>query len=205
LQNTTTAQAVPIGVFRPPDPDERADLYHETFPHFPAMWSDGRWLMGVWMLGQNYRGSGYHGAYPPKYLKRILSMFPDADPRRTLHLFSGSLPRGPYTRVDLRADVDSDVRANAEALPFPAGAFELILADPPYSGEDAERYGTPMVDRRRVFAECTRVLMPGGNLIWLDMVHPMYRKSDLRLWGTIAVVRSTNHRVRMVTMFERVS
>jgi ubiquinone/menaquinone biosynthesis C-methylase UbiE len=122
-----------------------------------------------------------------------------------LHLFSGSLPRGPYTRLDLRPDVDCDIRGDASALPFDAGAFELIFADPPYSNEDAERYGTSMVDRRRVFAECTRVLVPGGNLVWLDTMHPMYRKNDLRLWGQIGIVRSTNHRYRIATMFERVA
>ena len=48
-----------------------------------------------------------------------------------------------------------------------------------------------MVDRRRVFAECVSVLKPGGHLVWLDMVHPIYRKADLRLWGEIGITRST--------------
>jgi 16S rRNA G966 N2-methylase RsmD len=41
-----------------------------------------------------------------------------------------------------------DVRGDAESLPLTAGAFDLVLADPPYSQEDANTYGTPMVDRR---------------------------------------------------------
>jgi SAM-dependent methyltransferase len=124
-----------------------------------------------------------------------------------LHLFSGSLSRGAYVRLDLRANAGAgvlpDVQADATALPFRAGTFDLILADPPYSGEDANRYGTAMVDRRRVFAQCVHILRPGGHLVWLDMVHPMYRKAALRLWGEIGITRSTNHRYRIATLFER--
>jgi hypothetical protein len=47
------------------------------------------------------------------------------------------------------------------------------------------------------------VLPLGGYLVWLDMVHPMYRKTDLKLWGQIGIVRSTNHRYRLVTMWTR--
>ena len=196
---------LPFSFDRSLTPPERAGLYNKAFPNYPAVWADKGWLMGMWNMGNDYRGSGYHGAYPPSYLKRINAMFPDA--RRVLHLFSGSLPPGSYTRVDRRVDaclgVVPDVRADAQALPFICGAFDLILADPPYSGEDADRYGSPMVDRKRVFDECVRVLVPEGNLVWLDMIHPMYRKSDLSHWGEIGIVRSTNHRYRVVTMFRR--
>jgi hypothetical protein len=195
----------PVQVDRPLTPADRARLYNDAFARFPAVWSDKGWLMGQWNMGNNYQGSGYHGAYPPSYLKRVLAMFPEAT--AVLHLFSGSLPPGPYTRVDLRNDVQQgvvpDVQADAHALPFAPGAFDLILADPPYSGEDADHYGTPMVDRKRVFDQCVRVLPLGGYLVWLDMVHPMYRKTDLKLWGQIGIVRSTNHRYRLVTMWTR--
>ena len=201
----TAMEPLPLDFDRPLTPADRARLYDNAFPHYPAVWSDKDWLLGQWNMGNNYKGSGYHGAYPPSYLKRVLAMFPDVT--RMLHLFSGSLPPGRYTRVDRRADVQQgvvpDVRADAHALPFLSGAFGLILADPPYSGEDADRYGSPMVDRKRVFDECVRVLMPTGHLVWLDMIHPMYRKADLKLWGQIGIVRSTNHRYRLVTMFRR--
>ena len=45
----------------------------------------------------------------------------------------------------------------------------------------------------------------GGHLVWLDQVLPMYRKSELHLWGQVGVVRSTNHRFRIVSRFERVN
>lgn len=186
-------------------PAERAKRYSQVFPGYPAVWSDKEWLLGQWNMGNDYKGSGYYGSYPPGYLKRIAVLFPN--PGRVLHLFSGSPLPGRYVRVDRRVDVTlavtPDVQADATALPFRQATFDLILADPPYSGEDAVRYGTCMVNRRRVFTECVSVLAPGGHLVWLDMVHPMYRNADLRLWGEIGVTRSTNHRYRIVTLFER--
>jgi len=57
----------------------------------------------MWMLGNNYSNhSAYYGAYAPQYLRRVLSMFPDA--KKTLHLFSGSLPPGNHVRFDCNLD-----------------------------------------------------------------------------------------------------
>ena len=46
-------------------------------------------------------------------------------------------------------------------------------------------------------------MKPGGNLVWLDQAWPMFRKDELRIWGVICVIRSTNHRVRAVFIFEK--
>jgi hypothetical protein len=86
---------------------------------------------------------------------------------------------------------------------FDAGSVDLILADPPYTTEDANHYGTAMVNRQTVFAECTHVLRAGGHLVWLDMVLPMFSSDTLRTWGYIGIVRSTMHRFRIATMWER--
>jgi hypothetical protein len=145
-----------------------------------------------------------------------MSMFPDAE--RVLHLFSGSLTKaqlddlhGPdvvHRRFDINPEMEPDIVGNAEELsqsfPDTRGAFDLILADPPYSQEDAMRYGTIMVKRNKVFAEAAKVLAPGGHMIWLDQVLPMFRKIEMHLWGVIGVVRSTNHRFRVASIFERV-
>jgi hypothetical protein len=190
--------------------DQRRALYEGAygakFPgSVPYVAADGR-LYGIWILGNNYRSkSGYHGSYPPNYLDRVTSMFTDAE--RVLHLFSGSLPPDPnYTRVDMREDIDTDVRGNAEDLStlFPAGTtFDCIYADPPYTEEDATKYGVPMVNRNKVVREVYKVLEPGGFLVWMDMVLPMYRKDELEIAGVIGLVRSTNHRFRNVVLFRK--
>ena len=178
---------------------ERAKLYTEAFPKYPPLRADARWIDGLWFMGNNYKGSGYYGAYPPQYLRRVMSMFPDAE--RILHLFSGSLPAGDYIRFD---DKQGDVQGNAEKLSEYFGQqFDLILADPPYSAEDCDHYGTPMVNRNKVLRECAKVLEPDGCVIWLDQVLPMFKKTELHLCGAVGIVRSTNHRFRVVTIFKR--
>ena len=182
---------------------DRAKLYNDAFPNYPNVWFDKGWLLGVWNIGNNYKGSGFHGSYPPSYLKRITSMFPDMED--VLHLFSGSLPVGDYTRIDLNADLKPDVVGNAEELStlFDADSFDIIYADPPYTESDALKYGNPMVNRNKVVKECHKVLKPGGFLCWMDMVLPMYRKIEFQRVGEISISRSTNHRIRGVYIFRK--
>ncbi len=84
------------------------------------------------------------------------------------------------------------------------GRFDLILADPPYTAADAAVYDCPPPNRGKIMRALRRVATRGGNLVWLDQVWPMHRKIDWKTWGTIGLVRSTNHRVRLVSMFEAV-
>ena len=83
--------------------------------------------------------------------------------------------------------------------------FDLILADPPYERQH-ERYGTQPVNRGKVIRACSKIIKPGGHLCWLDTMQPMWAKKDgWRLAGTIGLNQSTNHRVRMVTILEKVT
>lgn len=183
---------------------DRVAAYRAAFPQYPDSWPVGsrRWLSATWMLGNDYRGSGFYGAYPPGYLKRMAPLFAGAP--RILHLFSGSLPPGPYTRVDALRPAEFNIDAEHQLLTtFGPAAFDLIYADPPYSPQDAERYGTKMISRRKVMAQCHSVLAPGGDLAWMDIILPMYRSDNWIHWGNITIIRSTNHRVRLVSLFKR--
>ncbi len=183
---------------------ERAQFYTKAFPTYPPLFADGRWLSGVWLLGNNYKGNGFYGAYPPGYLKRVNALFPDAE--KALHLFSGSLPQGNYVRFDCNVLLTPDVVGEAEKLSqhFARESFDFILADPPYSAEDAKRYGTVMINRSKILRECWSVLRNDGYLGWLDTMLPMFRKTEWHLCGLICVVRSTNHRVRLLSLFKKV-
>ncbi len=136
-------------------------------------------------------------------------MFPDS--KEILHLFSGSLskkdvehPTANVARMDINPKLKPGIVGNAEfGIPV-AYDFDLIVADPPYSVEDCKHYGVPLCNKRKVLAGCHKVLKKGGTLAWMDQALPMYRKIDWHFYGIITIIRSTNHRVRCVFLFEKI-
>ncbi len=190
---------------------DRVGFYNSTFSKYPCMTYDKGWMMGVWSCGNNYKGSNYYGSYPNGFLKKIRVMFPEFELEDTLHLFSGSLGMQdavafPGVCFDINPKVYPHVVGDATNLSsyFEPEKFSLILADPPYSAEDAKKYGTSMPNRFKVVKEAYKVLKPGGFLIWMDERLPMYRKAELKRVGEILISRSTNHRVRAVFIFQKV-
>lgn len=181
---------------------ERIDLYSQAFPKFEPLYlsKTGR-IEGLWIMGNNYQTSGYYGAYPHGYLPRINAMFPDR--KKIAHVCSGSLPAGDYTRIDCNSALSPEICCRAEELTqhIPENSFDLVLIDPPYSKEDAEHYGTVMLNRRKVLEEIHKVLIPGGWVVWLDQVLPMFAKDKWDWSMAIGMVKSTNHRVRGIFGF----
>lgn len=174
--------------------------------------ADGRdVLRGEWMFGQDYRNrSAFYGSYPGNYLDRLQALFPEHAllpeqlPRGTmvLHAFSGSIAPGPYDRCDVvqESEFKCDVRELPTRVSLP---YDFIGADTPYGKKDAKIYASPPPDRRAATRALATVLRLGGHLAWLDTTWPMHRKALLVTVGRIYVVRSTNHRVRLLTLFER--
>ncbi len=173
------------------------------FPRSLFVAEDGR-VVGTWIMGNDYRvKSSYYGGYPAGYLRRIKSLFPDK--RRVLHLFSGKvdLAELPGDTVDVNPDLTPTYVDDAQRLErVPLSNYDLVLADPPYSVEDADRYQTTMVKRNTVLS-ALRGLSPGAHVVWLDQVLPMYRKDSFDVEAVIGMVKSTNHRFRVVTIFRR--
>lgn len=181
--------------------EQRAEAYATAFPKYPRVVADKGWLIGTWLFGQPRvrTDQTIYGGYPGNFLRRTLSMFEDAE--RTLHLFSGNVPESLGFRVDLDPARRPSVVADARRLPFVIGSFDLVVADPPYSSEDAKNYGFPMVSRRHVMHEIRGVVKAGGHLCWLDATRPMYRSTEWEQVGAIAVIVSTNTRIRMLSVF----
>lgn len=165
---------------------------------------DGR-VYGTWIMGNDYRvRSGYYGGYPATYLKRVKALFPDR--KHALHLFSGKVDTDifPGDTVDINAANKPTYVDDAQTLTkVPLGIYGIVLADPPYSVEDAEHYQTSMVKRNVVMRALGAGLSPGAYVVWLDQVLPMYRKDEFSLEAAIGVSKSTNHRARMVWIFRK--
>ncbi len=174
------------------------------FPRSLFIAADGR-VVGTWIMGNDYRvKSGYYGGYPAGYLRRVAALFPDR--RKVLHVFSGKVDLGamPGDTVDCNPAVAPTFVADAHDLsPVPLADYDLILADPPYSVEDAERYQTTMVKRNVVLRSLAAGMAAGARVVWLDQVLPMYRRDEWVIEAVVGIVKSTNHRFRVMTIFQR--
>jgi len=183
---------------------DRIDNYilETKYPRSLFIGDDNR-IYGTWIMGNNYKvNSGYYGGYPAGYLKRIKALFPDK--KSILHLFSGKVDTTILDgkTVDINKDNDADYVDDAQSLEnVPVEDFDLILADPPYSVEDCEHYQTSMIKRNKVMKALGKKAIKGTHVVWLDQVLPMYRKDEWSIESVIGMVKSTNHRFRVVTIF----
>lgn len=96
-----------------------------------------------------------------KLAKELLGKEPEI-----LQLFCGMGKFG--FRVDIKPEVKPDLIADAHTFASQMGdrMFDVVLADPPYSTEEArDLYGTPKLNYKKWTAEADKVLRPGGLLI----------------------------------------
>lgn len=123
----------------------------------------------VWTVGPNK--SGYPGAFPDGLLTRVRRRWWG---RKRLWLFSGSFKDAEGVTVDIKPELAPSVVANCEALPFPDASYDFVMADPPYSEEEAATlYSLPYFNITRVLNEAERVLAPGGRLLFLHRLVPL--------------------------------
>jgi hypothetical protein len=196
-----------------------------------AEWPDsdlhacGRWLHGLWIIGNDYhRAVGYYGEFPPRFLQRLLAVFPDIRDDATksiLHVFSGSVStanhsRAHVTRIEANENLKAEIHGDAERLAghlaiyeagkyaIPVSPFDLVIADPPYSKADAERYGFPYPNKKQVIEQIAKVTHKGAFLCWLDLMTPIFKKSQWHMMGLIHLWTGTNRKPRTLTIWRRV-
>ena len=103
------------------------------------------------------------------------------DKRRERHLAADcSMKNGEREIV-----INPDVQADFTDLPFPDDTFAHVVFDPPHIQRNGDtswllkKYGVLRGEWREMlrqgFAECFRVLRPGGTLVfkWADTDHPL--------------------------------
>ena len=184
------------------------ELYNESIyaKKYPDSKFYGKRLQATWFLGNNYQNaSSYYGAYPPMYWKRIQTFIRPND--KVLHLFSGSLPKGDYLRVDMDSTLEPDIVCKSEEVDthIDHNSIDIVFADPPYSKADSDiGYKGNYPNKKKTLTAVSKILKPNGLLVWLDTCLPMFRKIELELIGVITIIISTNHRVRLVSIFRKV-
>lgn len=160
----------------------------------------------TWFLGNNYQNATtYYGAYPPMYWKRIQTFINEND--KVLHLFSGSLEKGNYIRIDMNPNMNPDIVCKSEDLHnhIEANSIDIIFADPPYTKADSNiGYKGNFPNKKQTLHSCYKILKPGGLVVWLDTCLPMFKKTEFEIAGTITIIISTNHRIRLTTIFRKI-
>lgn len=121
----------------------------------------------AWMLPRP-KPDKYKGGMPlyaEKWLLALAREIIKISNPHILNLFCGMNTEG--YRVDIKPEVNPDLVCDAHELTKHLSCrFDIILADPPYSNQEAkELYGTPPLNYKKWTAEATKLLLPGGLLI----------------------------------------
>jgi len=183
---------------------KRVTNYERTFPKYPSLIIHNSKIYGLWLAGALYRRrQGYYGEFPHSVKKRILALFLDCT--RTLHLFSGTVHDLNSITFDInpatKPTICDDVR-NVKDHKDVFSQVDLVIADPPYEKRDFERYGQKPFNKNKVIRDLGEIMKSGSFLTWLDVIVPIYNKETWSLLGHIALVISTNTRVRMLTLWQ---
>ncbi len=144
----------------------------------------------IWCLGPS--NTGYPGAFPGGLINRIKKMGWWGDKR--LWMFSGSFKDPEGTTVDIKPELNPDVVANCESLPFEDGSFDFVMLDPPYSEKEAkDLYDLKYCSMTKVMNEAARVCQGGGLVILLHRLIPQchpnesLHKKKLKMAGLVGV------------------
>lgn len=123
---------------------------------------------------------------------------------KILHLFCGMGNHG--LRVDIRREVQPHIVADAHTIDrVLATKFDVILADPPYSDDEAaELYGTPPLNYRKWTRAADKLLVDGGLLIvYHRAIKPNPMPGRYNVVRRIFVGHRINHGVRAAIYFQK--
>lgn len=124
---------------------------------------------------------------------------------KVLNLFCGMNIEG--YRVDIKPDVFPDLVCDAHEISehLDGEMFDIVLADPPYSNQEAtDLYGTPRLKYRTWTAEATKVLNPKGILIvYHKLLMPNPNPDEYRVVKRVFVASRAMHAPRVAVYFQK--
>lgn len=182
--------------------------------------SNYRPICDVWILARPK--VKYYGAYPSGFLSRARELLGVSISEPVLHVCGGHARKypfrgfGPHDKtLDLRRDIEADFKQDArEPLPAFEPHFEkhlnvpwpAIIADPPYTLDDANEYGMVSVfpDPARLLKNCIEAVRVGGRVGFLHYIWPRPPK-NARSVACVGVVVGFGNRMRCYSVFERTS
>ena len=124
---------------------------------------------------------------------------------KLLNVFCGMNQFG--IRVDIKPEVAPDVLCDAHRLSEKLNGeiFDVILADPPYSTEEArDLYSTPPLKYKLWTSECDKLLRPGGLLmIYHKYVMPNPNPDKYVVVKRVFIGNRTMHLPRACIIFQK--
>ncbi len=152
----------------------------------------------TWVLPRP-RKNKYRGGFPLHFEKKL---WRELDcPEKVLHPFGGMSEIGE--RVDLNPEVKPDYVGDAHSLPLPDSSYNLVILDPPYDDEQAQKlYKTPKLKYGQYIKEAVRVCKPQGFVAmyhWVMTPRPPGTKYFMR----IVILTRVWHRPRVCCVFQK--
>lgn len=134
-------------------------------------------------------------------LAQDILMIPDMS---LLNVFCGMNTEG--VRIDIKEEVKPDICCDIHELTeHIGGQWDVILADPPYSNDEArDLYGTPKINYKKWTAEVEQLLRPGGLLIvYHKYVMPNPNPSMFSVVKRVFVGNRAYHVPRVAIYFQK--
>jgi len=158
----------------------------------------------AWVLPRPGK-SKYVGAFPLHFERKLLrELNIDHEKDKILHPFGGKAEFG--TRCDINPEVEPDIVCDAHDLPFEDNTFDLVILDPPYSEDYAERlYNTKKHGKlrfKKYTAEAVRVTKVGG---FITMYHYLATPAirDTILVKRILMETRVWHKARIIHIHQK--
>lgn len=172
-------------------------------------------ITDLWFLARAKLKGGrkYYGAYLGGFPERARVLVGAGLHDAVLHVCGGQARHYPYKggfgpndkTLDLDPATEPDYLQDA-ASALPEG-FRAIIADPPYSEEDAEHYipgRAQYPSPSRIVARAIEALPIGGRVGIIHYILPKCPK-DAKFVASVGILCGFNNRIRVFSVFERVA
>lgn len=166
-------------------------------------------ICDLWMLARPK--VKYYGAYPSGFLERARALLGVRYTEPVLHVCSGKIADYPFfglgpndKTLDLDPDLNPDYCQDARQ-PFPALAWAGVLADPPYTPEEAENYapgGAVCPTPKELLTNSLDVLTVGRRVGILHRKAPNPPKG-VKFVALVGVFMGYNNDARWYSVFEK--
>ncbi len=178
-------------------------------------------IMDMWFLARAKLNGGikYYGAYPGGFPERARALLGVAMGDPVLHLCSGMVRHYPYRRAmgphDYTMDIDPATKPDIQhdiREPIPEeyyGLWKAVLADPPYTPEDAGKYerGSETFPSVNLVLKHALLSVPVGGRV--GVLHyilpkpPAHMLMRCHLVAAVGILVGYNNRIRVYSVFEK--